>query len=148
MFDSGVRDATDAVIALTLGATAVGIGRPYAYALSYGGSESLTDYLKSLLAEFDLTLAICGFKDIATLTGRLRTGAYLRPVIAAQQAPQCGPNRALVSLTNRADSPGATYGRMAKNWIDRRRVACLSFAVGSLPNKAPAFDGSGAARTV
>ena len=67
MFDSGVRDATDVVIALALGATAVGIGRPYAYALSYGGSESLTHYLKSFLAEFDLTLAICGFKDIATL---------------------------------------------------------------------------------
>jgi lactate 2-monooxygenase len=67
MFDSGVRDATDAVIALALGATAVGIGRPYAYALSYGGTESLTHYLKSFLAEFDLTLAICGFKDIATL---------------------------------------------------------------------------------
>jgi lactate 2-monooxygenase len=67
IFDSGVRDATDAVIALALGATAVGIGRPYAYALSYGGAESLTHYLKSFLAEFDLTLAICGFKDIASL---------------------------------------------------------------------------------
>jgi lactate 2-monooxygenase len=67
MFDSGVRDATDAVIALALGATAVGLGRPYAYALSYGGAESLTHYLKSFLAEFDLTLAICGFKDIAAL---------------------------------------------------------------------------------
>src|SRR6478752_7243844 len=60
MFDSGVRDATDAIIALTLGATAVGIGRPYAYALSYGGTESLTHYLKSFLAELDLTMSICG----------------------------------------------------------------------------------------
>jgi lactate 2-monooxygenase len=67
MFDSGVRNATDAVIALALGATAVGIGRPYAYALSYGGTESLTHYLKTFLAEFDLCLAICGFKDIASL---------------------------------------------------------------------------------
>ncbi len=67
MFDSGVRNATDAVIALALGATAVGIGRPYAYALSYGGTESLTHYLKSFLAELDLCLAICGFKDIASL---------------------------------------------------------------------------------
>jgi lactate 2-monooxygenase len=67
MFDSGVRDATDATIALALGATAVGIGRPYAYALSYGGAESLTHYLRSFLAELDLTLAICGFKDIAAL---------------------------------------------------------------------------------
>ena len=67
MFDSGVRDATDVVIALALGATAVGIGRPYAYALSYGGAESLTHFLKSFLAEFDLCLAVCGFKDIAAL---------------------------------------------------------------------------------
>jgi len=67
MFDSGVRSATDAVIALALGATAVGLGRPYAYALSYGGAESLTHYLKSFLAELDLCLAICGFKDIASL---------------------------------------------------------------------------------
>ena len=59
--------ATDAVIALALGATAVGIGRSYAYALSYGGAESLTHYLNSFLAELDLCLAICGFKDIASL---------------------------------------------------------------------------------
>ena len=68
MFDSGVRDATDAVIALARGATAVGIGRTYAYALSYGGTESLTHFLKSFLAELDLCMAICGFKDIASLT--------------------------------------------------------------------------------
>jgi lactate 2-monooxygenase len=67
MFDSGVRDATDVIIALALGATAVGIGRPYAYALSYGGAESLTHFLKSFLAELDLCLAVCGFKDVATL---------------------------------------------------------------------------------
>ena len=65
MFDSGVRDATDVIIALALGATAV--GPPYAYALSYGGTESLTHYLQLFLAELDLTMAICGFKDIASL---------------------------------------------------------------------------------
>ena len=67
MFDSGVRDATDAIIALALGATAVGIGRPYAYALSYGGAESLTHFLRGFLAELDLCLAVCGFKDLAAL---------------------------------------------------------------------------------
>ena len=67
MFDSGVRNPTDAIIALALGATAVGIGRPYAYAFSYGGAESLTHYLRSFLAELDLCLAICGFKDLASL---------------------------------------------------------------------------------
>jgi lactate 2-monooxygenase len=67
MFDGGIRSATDAIIALALGATAVGIGRSYAYAMSYGGAESLTHYLKAFLAELDLCLAICGFKDIASL---------------------------------------------------------------------------------
>jgi lactate 2-monooxygenase len=67
MFDGGVRDATDAIIALAMGATAVGLGRPYAYALSYGGAESLTHFLKSFLAELDLCLAVCGFKDVASL---------------------------------------------------------------------------------
>ena len=67
MFDGGVRDATDAIIALAMGATAVGLGRPYAYALSYGGAESLTHFLKSFLAELDLCLAVCGFKDLASL---------------------------------------------------------------------------------
>lgn len=43
------------------------LGHPYAYALSYGGAESLSHYLRSLLAELDLCLAVCGFKDVATL---------------------------------------------------------------------------------
>ena len=59
-----------------LGATAVGLGRLYAYALSYGGAESLTHDLKSFLAEFDLTLAICGFKDISALK-EAAANAYL-----------------------------------------------------------------------
>jgi isopentenyl diphosphate isomerase/L-lactate dehydrogenase-like FMN-dependent dehydrogenase len=80
IFDSGVRDATDAIIAMALGATAVGIGRPYAYALSYGGTESLTHYLKSFLAAFDLNLSICGFKDIATLKA-----AGIEPALTASQ---------------------------------------------------------------
>jgi lactate 2-monooxygenase len=67
MFDSGVRNPTDAIIALALGATAAGIGRPYACAVSCGGAESLSHFLKSFLAELDLCLAVCGFKDIATL---------------------------------------------------------------------------------
>jgi lactate 2-monooxygenase len=59
------RPGSGTAAALALGATAVGIGRPYAYALSYGGAESLTQFLKSFLAEFDLCLAVCGFKDVA-----------------------------------------------------------------------------------
>lgn len=42
--DGGVRRGTDILKALALGATAVGIGRPYLYSLTYGqeGVEHLT----------------------------------------------------------------------------------------------------------
>jgi lactate 2-monooxygenase len=64
--EPSVRDATEAIIALARSAMAVGTGRPYAYAPSYGGAETLTHFLTSFLAELDLCLAICGFKDIAS----------------------------------------------------------------------------------
>lgn len=37
--DSGVRSGTEVVKALALGATAVGIGRPYAYGAALGGTD-------------------------------------------------------------------------------------------------------------
>jgi lactate 2-monooxygenase len=67
MFDSGVRNPTDAIIALALGATAVGMGAPTRTPCHTAAQESLTHYLRSFLAELDLCLAISGFKDIATL---------------------------------------------------------------------------------
>src|SRR3954451_8224577 len=67
MFDSGVRDAADAVIALPRGATAVGIGRPYAYALILRRHREPDPLPEMFLAELDLCMAICGFKDIASL---------------------------------------------------------------------------------
>ena len=45
LFDSGVRSGTDAVKALALGATAVGVGRSYAYALALGGEDGLVHYI-------------------------------------------------------------------------------------------------------
>jgi lactate 2-monooxygenase len=40
--------------ALALGATALGIGRPYAYALAIGGTEGVVSQLRAILAELDL----------------------------------------------------------------------------------------------
>jgi len=67
LFDSGVRNGTDAVKALALGATAVGIGRSYAYALALGGEDGLVHYLRSVLAEADLLMAIDGYPTLSDL---------------------------------------------------------------------------------
>jgi lactate 2-monooxygenase len=54
--------------ALALGATAVGIGRPYAYGLAIGGTAAVVHVLRSILAEADLMMAVDGCPAIADLT--------------------------------------------------------------------------------
>jgi len=67
LFDSGVRSGSDVAKALALGATAVGIGRPYAYALAVGGTDGVVAQLRAILAELDLLMAIDGYPTIADL---------------------------------------------------------------------------------
>ncbi|MGW2366840.1 alpha-hydroxy-acid oxidizing protein [Streptomyces sp. NPDC001667] len=68
LFDSGVRTGADVVKALALGATAVGIGRPYAYGLAVGGTDGIVHVLRSVLAEADLLMAVDGYPTLADLT--------------------------------------------------------------------------------
>jgi lactate 2-monooxygenase len=65
LFDSGIRSGSDVVKALALGASAVGVGRPYAYGLALGGAEGAAHVLKCLLAEADLLMAVNGYPTIA-----------------------------------------------------------------------------------
>jgi len=67
LFDSGVRSGTDVAKALAMGATSVGIGRSYAYALALGGAEGVVHHLRSMLAETDLLMAVNGYPAIADL---------------------------------------------------------------------------------
>jgi lactate 2-monooxygenase len=68
IFDSGVRSGPDVVKALALGASAVAIGRPYAYGLAVGGQLGIEHVLHCLLAETDLTMAIDGYPRVRDLT--------------------------------------------------------------------------------
>jgi lactate 2-monooxygenase len=54
--------------ALALGATAVGIGRPYAWGLAIGGTEGIVHVLRSILAEADLIMAVDGYPALVDLT--------------------------------------------------------------------------------
>ncbi|MEV5958836.1 alpha-hydroxy-acid oxidizing protein [Streptomyces sp. NPDC051987] len=68
LFDSGVRSGADVIKAIALGATAVGVGRPYAYGLALGGEAGLVHVLRALLAEADLLMAVDGYPALADLT--------------------------------------------------------------------------------
>jgi lactate 2-monooxygenase len=68
LFDSGIRSGADVIKALALGATAVAVGRPYAYGLAIGGAEGVVHVLRSLLAETDLIMAVDGYPALADLT--------------------------------------------------------------------------------
>ena len=67
LFDSGVRSGSDIVKALALGATAVGVGRPYVWGLALDGTDGVVHVLRCLLAEADLLMAIDGHPTLADL---------------------------------------------------------------------------------
>jgi lactate 2-monooxygenase len=61
LFDSGVRGGADVLKALALGADAVCLGRPYVWGLALEGQAGVETVLKMVLAELDLTMALCGY---------------------------------------------------------------------------------------
>jgi len=61
LFDSGIRSGSDAIKALALGADAVCLGRPYIWGLALEGQAGVETVLKMILAELDLTMALCGY---------------------------------------------------------------------------------------
>jgi isopentenyl diphosphate isomerase/L-lactate dehydrogenase-like FMN-dependent dehydrogenase len=61
LFDSGIRSGSDVIKALALGADAVLLGRPYVWGLALEGQAGVETVLKMVLAELDLTMALCGY---------------------------------------------------------------------------------------
>jgi L-lactate dehydrogenase (cytochrome) len=64
LFDSGVRGGADVLKALALGADAVCLGRPYIWGLALDGQAGVETVLKMVLAELDLTMALCGLTRV------------------------------------------------------------------------------------
>jgi isopentenyl diphosphate isomerase/L-lactate dehydrogenase-like FMN-dependent dehydrogenase len=65
LVDSGVRTGSDVLKALALGARAVMVARPWVWGLALEGQAGVTQVVKSLLADFDLSMAMCGVSDVA-----------------------------------------------------------------------------------
>lgn len=58
--DGGIRHGSDVLIALALGATAVGIGRPAAWGLTAGGAEGVARVLELLGQEYAIARTLAG----------------------------------------------------------------------------------------
>ncbi len=68
LVDGGVRRGTDVYKALALGASAVGIGRPYAWGLAAFGQSGVERVLKILNLEFRLAMVGCGARSIREIS--------------------------------------------------------------------------------
>jgi L-lactate dehydrogenase (cytochrome) len=63
-FDGGIRSGQDVLKALALGADATLIGRAFAYGLGAMGEAGVTRALEIIRAELDVSMALCGVRDV------------------------------------------------------------------------------------
>ena len=62
--DGGIRSGQDVLKALCLGAKGTYIGRPFLYGLGALGKPGVTLALEIIRKELDMTMALCGKRDI------------------------------------------------------------------------------------
>ncbi|WP_017997872.1 alpha-hydroxy acid oxidase [Paracoccus sp. N5] len=65
--DSGIRSGQDVLKALALGAHATYIGRAFIYGLGAMGQAGVTAALEVIHKELDITMALCGERDVRNL---------------------------------------------------------------------------------
>jgi lactate 2-monooxygenase len=64
LLDSGVRSGADVFRALALGASAVGLGRPYVWGLAAGGEDGVREVIRNMRGDFDLTMGLSGVASV------------------------------------------------------------------------------------
>lgn len=65
--DSGIRSGQDVLKALSLGAHATYIGRSFVYGLGAMGEKGVSTALEVIRKELDISMALCGEKDVKAL---------------------------------------------------------------------------------
>jgi lactate 2-monooxygenase len=70
LFDSGVRTGSDVLKAVALGANGTLVARPWVWGLGLGGEAGVSQVIRGLLADLDLTMAMCGMSSLADVGER------------------------------------------------------------------------------
>jgi len=81
--DGGVRRATDVLKAIALGATAVGVGRPFLYAFSAYGQDGVEKALRILHDEFEMNMRLIGAKTIRDVVPSMVDASNLKSHVVA-----------------------------------------------------------------
>lgn len=81
LFDSGIRTGPDIIKALSLGAKAVLVGRPWAYGLGIAGKEGAKAVIRGLLADLEISMKIAGLQSVKDCNrGILRKVTYFTDI--------------------------------------------------------------------
>ncbi|MEX2198096.1 MAG: alpha-hydroxy acid oxidase [Burkholderiales bacterium] len=76
-FDGGILSGQDVLRALALGAQGTMIGKAFAYGLGAMGEAGVTKTLEILHQELDVTMALCGLKDVKDASPAILRGVSL-----------------------------------------------------------------------
>lgn len=82
--DGGVRRATDILKALCLGATGIGIGRPFLYAMSAYGIDGVDRAMQLLKDEMEMNMRLIGASSVAELNPSM---VDVRGLMSGHHAP-------------------------------------------------------------
>jgi len=77
LFDGGIRSGQDVLRALALGAKGTMIGKSFAWGLGAMGEAGVTKVLEILQKELDVTMALCGLRDVKDASPAILRGASL-----------------------------------------------------------------------
>lgn len=84
LFDGGIRSGQDVLKALAIGAKGTFIGRAFLYGLGAGGKAGVTEALEIIRKELDITMALCGERDVKVLdrNNLYKSGLETKPRMA------------------------------------------------------------------
>lgn len=75
LYDGGIRSGQDVLRALALGAKGTMIGKSFAWGLGAMGEAGVTKVLEILHKELDVTMALCGLRDVKDASPAILRGA-------------------------------------------------------------------------